>query len=93
MDRGKNQSELLTICWRIFFYYSITFFFQFLEALPPIEVFVGLEALRSSAEEVPGLPTRVELQQWMTEHDAIEKETEIFDTGELTKLRQLTKGA
>lgn len=68
-------------------------FFQFLEALPPIEVFVGLEALRSSAEEVPGLPTRVELQQWMTEHDAIEKETEIFDTGELTKLRQLTKGA
>ena len=28
----------------------------------------------------------------VTEHDIIEKETEIFDTGELTKLRQLTKG-
>ena len=60
--------------------------------MPPIEVFVGLDALRRSAEEVPGLPTRSELQQWIAEHDAIEKETETFDTGELTKLRQLTKG-
>lgn len=60
--------------------------------MPPIEVFVGLDAIRHSAEEVPGLPTRSELQQWIAEHDAIEKETEIFDTGELTKLRQLTKG-
>jgi len=34
----------------------------------------------------------MELDQWMEEHDTIEKETEIFDTGELTKLRQLTKG-
>lgn len=60
--------------------------------MPPIEVFVGMDAIRTSAEEVPGLPTQVELQQWLVEHDAIEKETEIFDTGELTKLRQLTKG-
>lgn len=60
--------------------------------MPPIEVFIGLDALRVSAEEVPGLPTRKELQQWLVEHDSIEKETEIFDTGELTKLRQLTKG-
>ncbi|KDR83400.1 hypothetical protein GALMADRAFT_56704 [Galerina marginata CBS 339.88] len=66
---------------------------KFLESLPPIEVFVGLDAIRSSLEDVPGLPTREELQQWMAEHDAIEKETEIFDTGELTKLRQLTKAA
>ncbi|TFK43210.1 hypothetical protein BDQ12DRAFT_674586 [Crucibulum laeve] len=66
---------------------------KFLETLPPIEVFVGLDALRSSAEEIPGLPTRAELQQWMMEHDAIEKETEIFDTGELKKLRKLTKAA
>jgi len=28
----------------------------------------------------------------VAEHDAIEKETEIFDKGELKKLRQLTKG-
>lgn len=61
--------------------------------MPPIEVFVGMDAIRTSAEEVPGLPTRQELQQWLVEHDTIEKETEIFDTGELTKLRQLTKGA
>lgn len=47
----------------------------------------------TSSEEVPGLPTRAELQQWMAEHDVIEKEIVIFDTGELTKLRQLTKGA
>jgi hypothetical protein len=60
--------------------------------MPPIEVFAGLDAVQSSAEEVPGLPTRAELQQWLAEHDTIEKETEIFDTGELKKLRQLTKG-
>ena len=46
-----------------------------------------------SAEEVPGLPTRAQLQEWVTEHDHIEKETEIFDRGELQKLRKLTKGA
>jgi len=51
-----------------------------------------LDYIRASAEEVPGLPTREELQAMVTEHDVIEKETEIFDTGELTKLRQLTKG-
>jgi len=48
--------------------------------------------VRSSAEDVPGLPSREELQKWIAEHDVIEKETEIFDTGELKKLRQLTKG-
>jgi hypothetical protein len=65
---------------------------QFLEKMPPIEVFVGLDAVRSSCEDIPGLPTRAELQQWLVEHDAIEKETEIFDSGELKKLKQLTKG-
>ncbi|KAG5654056.1 hypothetical protein H0H81_007782 [Sphagnurus paluster] len=66
---------------------------KFLEKLPPIEVFVGSEAVRTSAEHVPGLPTREKLRQWVVEHDAIEKETEIFDRGELMKLRQLTKAA
>lgn len=60
--------------------------------MPPIEVFVGLDAIRSSAEEIPGLPTRAELQQLLDEHDTIEKQTEIFDSGELKKLRKLTKG-
>lgn len=60
--------------------------------MPPIEVFVGLDAIRSSSETVPGLPTREELQQFLDEHDRIEKETEIFDSGELKKLRMFTKG-
>jgi hypothetical protein len=60
--------------------------------MPPVDVFVGLDAVRSSAEHVPELPTRAELQQWLIEHDAIERETDMFDSGELQNLRQLTKG-
>ncbi|KAL4081947.1 hypothetical protein V8B97DRAFT_2031921 [Scleroderma yunnanense] len=66
---------------------------KFLESLPPIEVFVGVDALRDSAESIPGLPTRQQLQEWLAEHDRIEKETEIFDSGELKKLRKFTKAA
>ncbi|KAJ7688472.1 hypothetical protein B0H17DRAFT_1068866 [Mycena rosella] len=66
---------------------------KFLEQMPPIEVFVGMEAVRASAEHVPGLPTRQELQQWLVEHDAIEKETEIFDSGELKTIKKFTKAA
>ncbi|KAI0347052.1 hypothetical protein BDW22DRAFT_1425131 [Trametopsis cervina] len=66
---------------------------KLLEKMPPIQVFVGLDAVRASAEEVPGLPTRAELKQWVVEHDKIEKETEIFDSGELKKLKKFTKAA
>lgn len=66
---------------------------KFLEQLPPIQVFVGLDAVRESALEVPGLPTREQLQEWLEEHDRIEKETEIFDRGELQKLKKFTKAA
>ncbi|KAJ7095138.1 hypothetical protein B0H15DRAFT_880934 [Mycena belliarum] len=66
---------------------------KFLEQMPPIQVFVGMEAVRASAEHVPGLPTREELQQWLVEHDAIEKETEIFDSGELKTIKKFTKAA
>ncbi|KAG6878256.1 hypothetical protein C0993_010028 [Termitomyces sp. T159_Od127] len=66
---------------------------KFLEQMPSVEVFTGLDAVRASAEHVPGLPTPDELRRWIAEHDVIEKETEIFDRGELTKLRQLTKAA
>ncbi|KAI0092594.1 hypothetical protein BDY19DRAFT_925147 [Irpex rosettiformis] len=66
---------------------------RLLEKMPPIQVFIGLDAVRASAEEVPGLPTREELQRWLAEHDKIEKETEIFDSGELRKLKKLTKAA
>ncbi|KAF7313589.1 Growth arrest-specific 2-like [Mycena chlorophos] len=64
-----------------------------LEQMPPIEVFVGMDAIRESAEVVPGLPTRQELDKWLVEHDAIEKETEIFDKGELQTIRKFTKAA
>ena len=60
--------------------------------MPPLELFVGLDAVRASALEVPGLPTRDELKAWLVEHDKIEKETEIFDSGELKKLKKFTKG-
>lgn len=66
--------------------------FQFLEEMPAIEVFVGLDAIRASAEVVPGLPSRADLDEWLAKHDSVDKETEIFDTVELEKLRQLTKG-
>ncbi|KIK65539.1 hypothetical protein GYMLUDRAFT_70641 [Collybiopsis luxurians FD-317 M1] len=66
---------------------------KLLEQMPPIEVFVGLDAVQTSAEQVPGLPTREELKQWLVEHDTVEKETEIFDTGELKKLRKFTRAA
>lgn len=71
---------------------SSHFISQFLEHLPPIQVFVGIDAVRASADSVPGLPSHEQLQDWLAEHDRIEKETEIFDSGELKKLRKFTKG-
>ncbi|KAI6034072.1 hypothetical protein BKA83DRAFT_4184535 [Pisolithus microcarpus] len=56
---------------------------KFLESLPPVEVFVGIDALRSSAEVIPGLPTRQQVKE----------KPEIFDSGELKKLRKFTKAA
>ena len=62
--------------------------------MPPIEVFVGLNGLRSGSETISSeLPTRAELQAWVVEHDKIEKETEIFDAGEFRKLKKFTKGS
>jgi len=60
--------------------------------MPPIHVFVGLEALETSSEEVPGLPTHAELERWLVEHDKIEKDTEVLDAVELNKLRSFTRG-
>ncbi|KAJ3791543.1 hypothetical protein GGU11DRAFT_694392, partial [Lentinula aff. detonsa] len=36
---------------------------KILEQMPPIQVFLGLNAVQLSAEEVPGLPTREELRK------------------------------
>jgi len=60
--------------------------------MPVIKVFAGLEAIRASAEVVSELPSRATLEEWLAKHDSVDKETEIFDTAELEKLRQLTKG-
>jgi len=60
--------------------------------MPVIKVFAGLEAVRASVEVVPELPSRAALEEWLAKHDSVDKETEIFDTAELEKLRQLTKG-
>lgn len=65
---------------------------QYLEEMPVIKVFAGLEAVRASVEVVPELPSRAALEEWLAKHDSVDKETEIFDTAELEKLRQLTKG-
>jgi hypothetical protein len=65
---------------------------QFLEEMPPIEVFVGLDAIRAFAEVVPGLPSRAVLEEWLSKHDSVDKEMEVFDIVELEKLRKLTKG-
>ncbi|TFY72092.1 hypothetical protein EVG20_g897 [Dentipellis fragilis] len=64
---------------------------KFLEAMPPVDLFAGVDAIRASAAVVPGLPSRDELQKWLNEHDKIEKETEVFDSGELKKFKQFTK--
>ena len=65
---------------------------KLLEGIPPVEVFAALDAVRASASTKSGLPTWEELEQWLMEYDKIEKETEIFDSGELKKFKKFTKG-
>jgi hypothetical protein len=64
---------------------------QLLESLHPIDAFARIDDL-SKTQENSGLANRAQLEDWMAEHDKIEKETEMFDTGDLNKLRKLTKG-
>jgi hypothetical protein len=67
---------------------------QLLESMPPVEVFAGVDTLLSLSKEVlPDLPTRAQLNHWLEEHDRTEKETEIFDAEDMSKLKKLTKGA
>jgi hypothetical protein len=60
--------------------------------MPPIGLFSDLDAVRASSPAVSGLPTRKQLEAWLIEHDKIEKETEIFDSGELKKFKTFTMG-
>lgn len=66
---------------------------QFLENMPPIDVFYGVEHIlpTNSGEPVQGLPTRQEVAAWVAEHDAIEAETEQFDKGDMLRLKQMAK--
>ncbi|KAI9467273.1 hypothetical protein BJY52DRAFT_59540 [Lactarius psammicola] len=66
---------------------------KLLEGMPPIDVFADLDAVRASAPAESGLPTREQLEQWLIEHEKVEKETEIFDSGELKRFKKITKAA
>jgi hypothetical protein len=87
--RSKYVSQFLFLpCLLVLDYGSK----KLLEGMPSVEVFAALDAVRASRPAESGLPTREELEQWLIEHDKIEKETEIFDSGELKKFRKFTKG-
>ena len=83
------MSQILFLACLIVLDYGIK---KLLEGMPPVEVFAALDAVRASAAAKTGLPTREELEHWLMEHDKIEKETEIFDSGELKKFKKFTKG-
>ncbi|KAL5530409.1 hypothetical protein ACEPAF_6667 [Sanghuangporus sanghuang] len=66
---------------------------QFLENLPAIDIFVGVDELHKTHDQITTLPTRAQLEEWVLEHDKIEKETELLDAGDFKKLKALTKAA
>ncbi|THH10070.1 hypothetical protein EW145_g1570 [Phellinidium pouzarii] len=66
---------------------------QLLESLPSIEVFASTRELSKAHDQISGLATRAQLDDWLVEHDKIEKEMEMFDSGDLKKLKKLTKAA
>ncbi|KAL5527398.1 hypothetical protein ACEPAG_6189 [Sanghuangporus baumii] len=66
---------------------------QFLENLPAIDIFVGVDELPKTHDQITTLPTRAQLEEWIAEHDKIEKETELLDAGDFKKLKALTKAA
>lgn len=51
-----------------------------------------MQELSKTHDEIPTLATRAQLDTWFDEHDKIEKETEVFDAGDLKKLKAVTKG-
>ncbi|KAG8935530.1 hypothetical protein FRC02_007674 [Tulasnella sp. 418] len=64
-----------------------------LEAMPPIDVFIGVEHLLPTnyEEPIPGVPTRQQLAEWLSEHEKIEAETEQFDKGDMLRLKKFAK--
>ena len=57
-----------------------------------MDAFADSDLLPSLASSMPNLASRKQLEDWIVEHDRIEKETEIFDSGDLVKLKKFTKG-
>ncbi|EJD01433.1 uncharacterized protein FOMMEDRAFT_90275 [Fomitiporia mediterranea MF3/22] len=66
---------------------------KYLESLPPIDIFAGVQELEKTYDQITTLPTRAQLDEWIAEHDRIDKETEILDTGDLKKLKAVTRAA
>ncbi|KAI5125054.1 hypothetical protein M0805_007477 [Coniferiporia weirii] len=64
---------------------------QYLESLPSIEVFASVQEPPQGHNQNSVLATRAQLDDWLIEHDRIEKEMEIFDSGDLKKLKKLSK--
>lgn len=72
----------------------VTLRLQFLETLPPVDLFSNLEFLvNASSTPIPGLPTHEELADWMKQHDAIEQEAERFDSNDMKRLKKFAKGS
>ncbi|KZT41118.1 hypothetical protein SISSUDRAFT_1126688 [Sistotremastrum suecicum HHB10207 ss-3] len=64
---------------------------KFLESLPPIEVFAGVDTWADQDFRKP--PSAEELKSWLLHHDQIEKEIEQFDAGDMLKLKKFAKAA
>ncbi|KAF8309200.1 hypothetical protein DL93DRAFT_1781597 [Clavulina sp. PMI_390] len=62
-----------------------------LDALPHVNPFESSEKLATSSARIDGLPDREVVQQWIQEVDAIASETEQFDHGDMTRLKEFAK--
>ena len=64
---------------------------QLLKETPPIDVFAGMEELLGE-EPIGCLPSRAQLEAWVTEHHQIETEAEGFDASDMRELKKFAKG-
>ncbi|KAF8341277.1 uncharacterized protein EI90DRAFT_3011907 [Cantharellus anzutake] len=64
---------------------------QQFEAMPPIDVFAGVDILPTSSARITSLPSRDQLDIWTQELDRIEAEMERFELGDMIRLKELAK--
>jgi hypothetical protein len=88
----SEQIQVRSCCWLIDMATDVTWI-QFLEHLPPIDIFASLDLIRSTKAPLPGLPTRQELEAWVANHAAIDKQADVLEKGKLRKLKKVTAGA